>query len=129
MTKQEFWQYAKKVSFWFTYIVLMGFNLFMFGALSIDLYYEIFDPVYWRDNFTMYPDVKVEIPTSLASKLEYLKIFIPTILCMIWGNYRLYKKKKGALWILAFLVYIAIGSFIYIDVLGLGEWCPGHNFP
>ena len=129
MTKQEFWQYAKKVSFWFTYIVLMGFNLFMLGALSIDLYYEIFDPVYWRDNFTMYPDVKVEIPTSLASKLEYLKIFIPTILCMIWGNYRLYKKKKGALWILAFLVYIAIGSFIYIDVLGLGEWCPGHNFP
>ena len=129
MTKQELWQYTKKTLFWLTYTALMGLNVFILIIYSTELYYEIFDPVYWRDNFTMYPDVKVESPTSLASKLEYLKIFIPTILCMIWGNYRLYKKKKGALWILAFLVYIAIGSFIYIDVLGLGEWCPGHNFP
>ncbi len=129
MTKQEFWQYAKKVSFWFTYIVLMGFNLFMFGALSIDLYYEIFDPVYWRDNFTMYPDVKVEIPTPLSSKLQCLKGIFVIILALIWSNYRLYKKKKGVLWILAFWVYVAIGNVVYIDVLGWGEWCPGYDFP
>lgn len=129
MTKQELWQYTKKTSFWLTYLVLMGLNLFTIYFFSVDLYYEIFDPVYWRDNFTMYPYVEVEIPTPLSSKLEYLKFFIPTILSMIWGNYRLYKKKKGVLWILGFLVYVALGSFVYIDILGWGEWYPGHDFP
>ncbi|MBP3688172.1 MAG: hypothetical protein J6J35_07415 [Alphaproteobacteria bacterium] len=122
MTKQELWQQTKKVSFWLTYIALMGFNLLMLGALSIDLYYEIFNPVYWRDNFTMYPDVKVEIPTPLSNKLQCLKGIFVIILALIWGNYRLYKKKKGVLWILAFWVWLAIIEIFYFEVIKHGDW-------
>ena len=122
MTKQELWQQTKKVSFWLTYAVLMGFNLLMLGALSIDLYYEIFNPVYWRDNFTMYPDVKVEIPTPLSNKLQCLKGIFVIILALIWGNYRLYKKKKGVLWILAFWVWLAIIEIFYFEVIKHGDW-------
>jgi len=106
----------------------MGFNLFMLGALCIDLYYEIFDPVYWRDNFTMYPYVDVEIPTPLSSKLEYLKAYIPIIVALIWSNYRLYKKKKGALWILAFWVWLAIIEFFYYEVFKLGDLGAWYSF-
>ncbi|MCM1322780.1 MAG: hypothetical protein NC218_01195 [Acetobacter sp.] len=129
MTKQELWQYTKKTSFWLTYCALMGLNLFTIYFFSVDLYYEIFDPVYWRDNFTMYPYVEVEIPTSFNYKLKMLLYILFVLGINIWGNYRLYKKKKGVLWILAFLVYIALGSFIYIDILGWGAWCPGYDFP
>ena len=122
MTKQKLWQQTKKVSFWLTYAVLMGFNLLMLGALSIDLYYEIFNPVYWRDNFTMYPDVKVEIPTPLSNKLQCLKGIFVIILALIWGNYRLYKKKKGVLWILAFWVWLAIIEIFYFEVIKHGDW-------
>ncbi|MCM1324474.1 MAG: hypothetical protein NC218_10145 [Acetobacter sp.] len=114
MTKQELWQYIKKTSFWLTYCALMSFNLFMLGALGIDLYYEIFDPVYWRDNFTMYPDIKVEIPTSLSQKLHSLKGIFLITLVLIWSNYRLYKKKKGVLLILAFWLWLAI-FIIFLD--------------
>ncbi|MCM1324475.1 MAG: hypothetical protein NC218_10150 [Acetobacter sp.] len=122
MAKQEFWQYTKKTLFWLTYSALMGVNLFTLYFLGSSLYYEIFDPVSWRDNFTMYPYVEVEIPTSLAQKLEYLKAFIPIIVVTIWGNYRLYRKKKGGLWILAFLVWLGIFWAIVDFVFHTGFW-------
>ena len=122
MTKQQLWQQTKKVSFWLTYTALMGFNLLMLGALSIDLFYEIFDPVYWRDNFTMYPDVEVEIPTPLSSKFHCLKGIFIIILALVWGNYRLYKKKKGVLWILGFWIWLAIIEIFYFEVIKHGEW-------
>jgi len=129
MTKPQLWQHTKKISFWLTYAVLMGFNLLVITEYSVSLYYEIFDPVYWRDNFTMYPYVDVEIPTPLEDKIKTLLFTMFVIAITIWSNYRLYKKKKGALWILAFLVYVAVGSFIYIDILGWSAWCPGYDFP
>ncbi len=130
MTRQVIFRYVKKGLFWLTYAGLMGFNLIILAWGCNDLYYEIFDPVYWRDHMTMHPYVEVEIPTPWQSKLELiLKFILPVCVFMVWGNYRLYKKKKYALWILAVYVYVAVGSFLYIDVLGLGEWCPGHDFP
>ncbi len=129
MTRQVIFRYVKKGLFWLTYAGLMGVNLFIIGYLIYALYYEIFDPVYWRDHMTMHPYVEVEIPTSLKSKFNSLKAIIVFFVATVWGNYRLYKKKKYALWILAVYVYLAVGSFLYIDVLGLGEWCPGHDFP
>jgi len=122
MTKQQLWQYTKKTLFWLTYAVLMGLNLFTICFFSVDLYYEIFDPIYWRDNFTMYPYVDVEIPTPLEDKIKILLYILLLFVMTLWSNYRLYKKKKGALWILGVFVYIAIFNIIYIDILGWGEW-------
>ena len=117
MTKEKILKYIKIALFWLVYAVFMVFNLSIIGYLISELFFEIFDPEYWRENYTLYPYVEVEIPTTLGHKLNDLFIIVLFTFSIVWGNYRLYKKKKGVLWILAIFVYYMIVSFIYYELI------------
>ena len=105
MTKEKILKYIKIALFWLVYAVFMVFNLSIIGYLISELFFEIFDPKYWLEHYTMYPYGDVVYPTPLPQKLYSCFLILLFTVLTVWGNYRLYKKKKGALWFLAILVY------------------------
>ena len=105
MTKEKILKYIKIALFWLLYAVFMVFNLSIIGYLISELFFEIFDPKYWLEHYTMYPYGDVVYPIPLPQKLYSCFLILLFTVLTVWGNYRLYKKKKGALWFLAILVY------------------------
>ena len=105
MTKEKILKYIKIALFWLLYAVFMVFNLGSIALLGSSLFFEIFDPKFWLEHYTMYPYGIVVYPTPLPQKLYSCFLILLIAVLTIWGNYRLYKKKKGALWFLAILVY------------------------
>ena len=115
MTKERILKYIKIALFWLLYAVFMVFNLGSIALLGSSLFFEIFDPKYWLEHYTMYPYGDVVYPTPLPQKIYSCFLILLIAVLTIWGNYRLYKKKKGALWFLAILVY-AIVINILIEI-------------
>ena len=115
MTKERILKYIKIALFWLLYAVFMVFNLGSIALFGSELFFEIFDPKFWLEHYTMYPYGDVVYPTPLPQKLYSCFLILLIAVLTIWGNYRLYKKKKGALWFLAILVY-AIVINILIEV-------------
>ena len=105
MTKEKILKYIKIALFWLVYAVFMVLNLSTIFYYASALFFEIFDPKYWLEHYTMYPYGDVVYPTPLSQKIYICFVILLIAVLTVWGNYRLYKKKKGALWFLAILVY------------------------
>ena len=108
MTKEKILKYIKIALFWLLYAVFMVFNLSIIGYLISELFFEIFDPKYWLEHYTMYPYGNVVYPTPLPQKLLCCFFILLIAVLTVWGNYRLYKKKN---------VYYMIVSFIYYELI------------
>ena len=115
MTKEKILKYIKIVLFWLVYAVFMVLNLSTIFYYASALFFEIFDPKFWLEHYTMYPYGNVVYPTPLPQKLLCCFFILLIAVMTVWGNYRLYKKKKGALWFLAILIYLFMLSVLLDD--------------
>lgn len=115
MMEKSFLSYTKKTIFWALYAALMVVNLMVLAFLGLDIYYEIFNPVYWREHFTMYPHENVSIPTSLADKIKIGGFLLFCLFMCVYGNWLLYRKNKYGLLFLAWFVCVIIydGFFVW----------------
>ena len=115
MTKERILKYIKIALFWLVYAVFMVLNLSTIFYYASALFFEIFDPKFWLEHYTMYPYGNVVYPTPLPQKLLCCFFILLIAVMTVWGNYRLYKKKKGALWFLAILIYLFMLSVLLDD--------------
>ena len=121
MTKEKILKYIKIALFWLLYAVLMMINLSLIVFSGGALLLEIFAPEYWIEHYTMSPSIVV-YPTPLPQKIYSCFIILLIAVMTVWGNYRLYKKKKGALWFLAIWVYVGIANILYQELINGCSW-------
>lgn len=114
MMEKSFLSYTKKTIFLVVYAALMVPNLIVLAFLGLDIYYEIFNPVYWREHFTMYPHEDVSIPTPLADKIKIGGFLLFCLFMCVYGNWLLYRKNKYGLLFLAWIVCVVVYNYVFI---------------